>query len=54
MAKISRKRLEIQRKAKVTKSNKGRGGGGYLWLLGFVTVKERSHKKEGKVWLGFF
>jgi hypothetical protein len=29
-----------------------------LWLLGFVTVKERGqtkgHKKEGKGWLGFF
>jgi len=50
MAKISRERLEIQRKAKVTKSNKGE----YLWLLGFVTVKERGHKKEGKGWLGFF
>jgi hypothetical protein len=53
MAKISRERLEIQRKAKVTKSNKG-GGGGYLWVLGFVTVKEWGHKKEGKGWLGFF
>ncbi len=41
MAKISRKGLEIQRKAKVTKSNKrGRGGGSvYRVFVGFRVCK---------------
>jgi len=46
MAKISKKRLEIQRKAKVTKSNKG---GGVRIFVGFRVCKGQ---REG--FLGLF